>query len=175
MEIYGLSDPSTGQLRYVGKTGRSLALRLQKHLNPSHLEGCTHKNSWIKSVLSLGQKPIIHSIQVLDTSEDLNNAEIYWIKFFRDQGCRLTNGTDGGDGSQVGRTFSFETREKIAAAMRGRRSPHSAATKAKISASTKGRKKSPETVANMAAAQFRFNERKRQSSLSAATSSQGSH
>ncbi len=168
MEIYGLFDDS-GELRYVGKTEQTLAKRLKEHVAPWHLIAATHKNSWIKQLLRYGLNPRIQTIQTLPketVQSDLNKAEIYWIKFFKDQGCRLTNGTDGGEGL-AGRKHSEATKAKMSAATKGRtQSPaHLAAlsavrtgrvqsdeTKAKISAAHKGKTMSQETRARMSAA-----------------------
>lgn len=98
--IYSLVDPHTGEIRYVGKTTQKLHTRLQAHLAPSKILAKTHKNSWIKSLS--GSRPLISMIQELDSS-DLDSAEVYWIKFFREQGCPLTNLTDGGEGASPGR------------------------------------------------------------------------
>lgn len=144
MQIYGLFD-ELGELRYVGKTTVPLRNRLSNHLNPPKLVGVSHKNTWIKSILKGGVRPTIDLIQTLHTIEDLNAAEIYWIKFFRDQGCRLTNGTDGGDGASVGHTTSEETRRKISLAKRGRR--HTAASRENMRIGQLGTKQSPETIA----------------------------
>ncbi len=111
MEIYGLFD-ELGELRYVGKTVGVLTKRLIKHLSPTELVAPTHKNNWIKQLLRYGAKPQIRRILALPppaTLDDLDCAEIYWIAFFRAQGCRLTNGTNGGDGMRA----TSETKEKM--------------------------------------------------------------
>jgi len=119
MFIYGLFSPE-GELRYVGKTLRSLSRRLKQHLWTGSLRKENHRNSWIKSLLAKGQSPDIQLIQALNTVADLNEAEKYWIGFFRNQGCDLVNGTDGGDGGATwtgkvgywkGKKFSAEDRQ----------------------------------------------------------------
>ncbi len=122
-------------------------MRLRNHLAPSRLVDKTHKNYWL---ISIEANPIIHSIQTLYTKEDLAAAEIYWIKFFRDQGCDLTNGTDGGDGV----TMTSEVRAKISAAHTGKVGySHTSETKNLMSIAAKGKKKSPEHRAKIGAAQ----------------------
>ncbi len=115
MHIYALSESDTGEIRYIGKTTAELHQRLAGHLSRGYLKKNTYKNCWIRGVLARGANLLIHSVQVLSTEDDLNAAEIYWIKFFRDQGYRLTNGTDGGDGL---RNPSAETRAKTSAAIK---------------------------------------------------------
>lgn len=105
--IYALIDPRTNEIRYIGK-----ALNTRKRYN-SHICGSksnkTHKDKWINNLLSCEKKPIL---EVLETCNEENCAEKeqYWIKYYREQGCDLTNLTDGGEGSV---NPSEETREKL--------------------------------------------------------------
>lgn len=130
--IYGLIDPVTRQLRYIGKSQRGL-LRPQQHSMPSYLGGNTHKNNWVKSLLSMGTKPEIVIIQEFDSPDILSQAEIHWISYFRDLGCPLTNHCRGGNGF-TGR-HGEEARRKISEA--GRR-PMSQASKDNLSRLKKG-------------------------------------
>ena len=50
--IYSLSDPNTGEIRYVGKTYNQLRKRLYSHLNECKTGNKSHKINWIKSLLS---------------------------------------------------------------------------------------------------------------------------
>jgi hypothetical protein len=45
VSIYGLIDPRTSEVRYVGKTIKPLAYRLSAHLCPSELAQGSHKAS----------------------------------------------------------------------------------------------------------------------------------
>lgn len=112
--IYGLIDPNTKELRYVGYTSE-LKKRVSNHHNPSQLTARTHKNNWIKSLLSNGQKAEIIILEEYQSAQELPEAEIDAIAYFRSIGCDLTNGTDGGDGGapMTGKTHSKETRNKI--------------------------------------------------------------
>lgn len=101
MYIYGLVDPITNQLRYVGKTKMKLDARIRKHLNKANLRARTLKINWIKSLLKQNLKPNIVIIQQFNEPDILNQAEIHWIKYFKDMGCQLTNHTKGGDGGPV--------------------------------------------------------------------------
>ena len=121
MFIYGLLDEN-GELRYVGKSVRPISKRLTSHLTPNALKQTSHRVSWIKGMLSRGFKPTIIHIQTLNNHDDLCGAEKYWISYFRENGCRLVNMTDGGDGS-FGCKQSLETIEKRASKLRGRKYP----------------------------------------------------
>lgn len=158
MYIYGLFD-DIGELRYVGQTVQSLKTRLTAHTSPCKLLGQTHHNSWIKQLRRYGIRPRIQVIQRLDlpaTQADLDAAEVYWIKFFRDQGCRLTNGQLGGAGNSgwkdseqtrarkslamLGKLKTPEHRAKLRQAQTGKKLP--AAVRAAMSAAATGKPKS---------------------------------
>lgn len=109
--IYALQDPITYEIRYIGKSGSGL-LRPKAHIIPSRLQSCTHKNHWIKSLLKQGLRPIIKVVQELSNFNELNTAEIYWIQYFKDIGCLLTNSTKGGMG-RCGLPHTEETKRKI--------------------------------------------------------------
>lgn len=126
--LFDLRDPEH-EIRYVGKTLRKLEARLAQHLlegfNPKRKH--THCGSWLASI---GRDNV--GIKVLERTsrKNLNACERKWISRLRPLG-RLTNHTDGGDGGS---------------------GPRSAETRAKISASLKGRPKSKEHAAKAGAA-----------------------
>lgn len=93
--IYSLSDPTTNEVRYIGKAN-DLKKRLHSHLTKSNLTKPTHKNNWIKSLLTQNLKPIIKPIEEVLVSE-WEFWEIYWISQFKSWGFKLTNLTNGGD------------------------------------------------------------------------------
>jgi len=104
--IYGLTDPRTGDVRYIGKTRRqtrhSVRYRYRSHLvdaqqNPK----LTHKTRWISQLLDLGLEPgVVVLDEVLCTPEELSALEISRIAEYRALGFDLTNTTDGGDGGR---------------------------------------------------------------------------
>lgn len=50
--IYGLRDPETGKIRYVGQTAESLEGRLQNHISQARRRnGNPRKNEWIRQLL----------------------------------------------------------------------------------------------------------------------------
>ncbi len=123
--IYGLVDPRNGELRYVGKSSQGLT-RPQSHACPSNLTERTHKGHWVKSLVDLGLKPDILVLEVRPDANSLNEAECFYIAYFRQLGCNLTNATTGGDGAPGNRA--------------------SETARAKMSASKLGRKQSPEHI-----------------------------
>lgn len=134
--IYGLSDPRTHEIRYVGKSSSGLK-RPREHKFPSVLRDSpnTHRSRWIKLLLSIGLTYDIVIIEELPGPDGLYAAEQFHIKRLRSEGFRLTNHTDGGPGlsgwkmpqsqkdklssDRKGKPFPEEVREKL----RGPRGP----------------------------------------------------
>lgn len=100
-KIYVLKD-NKNIIKYVGITKNSLKTRLNGHISRSN-RGVefTHKSNWIKSLLKENIKPIIEELESVDTEVEALNREIFWIKYFKDLGVKLTNTTDGGNASNM--------------------------------------------------------------------------
>lgn len=180
--IYILTDPSSYEIRYVGKTTKSLSHRLSCHISPAELKIKTHKTNWIKSLLKIGMKPQIECIEIIETTDQETHSarEIYWIAELRKLGVKLTNTTDGGEGVcgishsawNKGLKASAETRRKQSQAKKGKATWNkgkscpslkgkpswlkgqtvSEETRVKISSTLKGRIFSDETRAKISAA-----------------------
>lgn len=113
--IYGLIDPDTKEIRYVGKSSYGLR-RPKEHFKPSnYLRQKNHKAHWIKKLVAEGKLPEITILRTATTEEELNLLEIETIKYYRDQGNPLTNGTNGGEGS-LGWIPTEETKANMAEA-----------------------------------------------------------
>jgi hypothetical protein len=119
--VYGLIDPRTDEIRYVGKTITGVK-RLRAHIKEARRgKVTTHKNRWIQSLLAAGVKPRLDVLQSALDPQELNALEQLWIKTYREKGANLTNHTDGGEGA-VGLRMSDETRKKMSEAHKN--SPH---------------------------------------------------
>lgn len=138
--IYGLADPDTGEIRYIGKSIRVYD-RLSNHCND---RSRNHRTNWIKTLLQVGKKPALVILEELPHDADWQDSERRWIAHARSNGWRLTNGTDGGDGLM---NPPEEVREKIRATWVGRK--HSPETLAKYSEMRKGKLHSDEWKQNM--------------------------
>jgi group I intron endonuclease len=136
--IYCLCDPITEQIRYIGKTV-NLYDRIKKHYKNSELKNKTHKNMWILSLLKNNFRAKVLVLEECNNLEQLNNAEIKWIKFYKEIGSDLTNGTNGGTGGKM----SLESIEKMRNSKRGKKL--SEEHKKQISEGNKGRQFSEET------------------------------
>ena len=138
--IYGLVDPRTDAVRYIGKTKNGLK-RPRMHGLPSRLKkDKTYKANWIREILTLG---LTYTIRVLEEVPiaDLCSAEQTWITFGLEAGWPLTNLTRGGEGLH-GHVFTAEHRAKISMANRGRKLTE--AHRKAISVQARGRKLTPE-------------------------------
>ncbi len=115
--IYTLSDPRTGEIRYVGKTTK-INKRFSGHLTESRRGDISHKCNWIRSLLTIGLKPVI---EVLDTydGDDWTWLEMYWISQFKIWGYNLTNNSEGGEDppSWLGKTHSQKHKDKLSKLM----------------------------------------------------------
>jgi len=114
--IYTLSDPLTGEVRYVGKT-TNIKQRFENHLRERKN---THKINWIKSLAARGLKPELCELEVFESGDDSDwqNAEKFWISYLRFLGCRLCNLVEGGIGGQ---SPSIETRLKMSKCRLGKK------------------------------------------------------
>lgn len=138
-KIYVLTEPD-GRIRYVGKTIKSLKRRFGLHLTESRMGAISHRCNWIRSLLSKGFLPLIQFVG--EVGGNGCREEVAWIKYFRDEGLSLVNGTDGGDGV-LGYKYSSEDIVKKKA---WRASPE---TRKRMSDSRKGVKRSLEFKAKM--------------------------
>lgn len=130
--IYGLADPRTGEIRYVGRTV-NLRHRTRRHLRVAGTESPSlYRDRWIKQLLSEGLEFNLIVLETIDESQS-GEAETKWIAKLREEGARLTNLTDGGDGITG---FEWQAGSNRGSATPGR--PKSEGFGAKVSA---GRKK----------------------------------
>jgi hypothetical protein len=113
--IYGLCDPHTNELRYIGQTSQELRHRLRKHVIRAH-DGQTYCAKWIRSLERIPKIIQLHEC----ANSALDQWEWQFIAAYRLMGARLTNITEGGAGSR-GWHHTDEAKNKIAIAQRGRR------------------------------------------------------
>lgn len=164
--IYALVDPRSGERFYVGQSSRGM-LRPRQHTKAAALKEMCPKAFYVRKLAALGLKPMIEVLQYLDNCDEsippplhcydgrdvdaLNAAEMWWIVHGNIAGWPLTNRTDGGEGAR-GMVITETHRANMSKAAKGRpKAPFSDEHKARISASSKGKKKSAEHIAKMAA------------------------
>lgn len=145
--IYGLIDPRTLLIRYVGRSSSGVS-RPKSYKNPSNLSMRTsmHLTRWLKGLLAAGLLYEVVVLEELTSADRLNEAEKRWIAYGRLSAWPLVNLTAGGEGLS-GYKLSPETKAKISAAHKGRiQSPESRAANARAQL---GRKHSKETRRKM--------------------------
>lgn len=92
--IYGLVDPRTNRIRYIGKANDPQK-RYGAHWSPSTWRE-SHKDRWCRQLQALGLKPILVILEEVPVHA-WKEAEVWWIARFQLSGD-LVNGTIGGDG-----------------------------------------------------------------------------
>lgn len=94
--IYGLADPDSKLIRYVGKSNKPES-RYEQHLQDT--DG--PKSAWIKNLLAQGKRPVLQIIEVCDYAV-WEDKERFWIAHYRKLQT-LFNRTAGGDQSYTER------------------------------------------------------------------------
>ena len=92
--IYGLIDPMTDQLRYIGKSV-NVNRRYRRHITERFLHD-SYKDRWIRKLINENNQPELLIIDKVQENE-WKFWEQHYISYFKGIGCLLTNGTNGGD------------------------------------------------------------------------------
>lgn len=93
--IYTLSDPISGEIKYVGKSINPED-RYRKHISEAkNSKHNNHKINWLKSLSNKNLKPTLCIID--EIIGDWVWLEEYWISQFKTWGFNLVNSTDGGE------------------------------------------------------------------------------
>lgn len=108
--VYTISDPTTMEVRYVGKTN-DIRQRKRSHIQVARWNPKTYVQRWISSIIKQGREPIFTMIQRCGSCECAYEAEAYWIKEFFRRGYRLCNLTCGIDG-EVGEEYKNTTNKR---------------------------------------------------------------
>lgn len=137
--IYQIKNRESGKI-YVGKTARTLEIRMKEHLNET--------DTYIdRAIQKYGIDAFDVSVIEECDDEKLNEREIYWIAFYN---CKKPNGynlTDGGEGV-IGYKFSPELIAQRSKSRQGKKFSEKA--RKALSNSKKGKKFSDEVRARMA-------------------------
>jgi hypothetical protein len=91
--IYGLEDPITKEIRYIGKTINTKNRYYQHVCNFDNTN--PHKKNWISLLKKQGLKP---NLVIIEKTNEKNweKRERYWIKTGLELGWKLTNISAGG-------------------------------------------------------------------------------
>lgn len=154
--IYGLIDPITKELRYIGLS-KNIQVRYSQHCSHSASTKGSYLLNWLNNLQSKNLKPELIILEVCK-EKDLSENEIFWISYFKSLGCNLVNLTSGGENfnhsiitknkiseTLLGHQVKEETKVKIRLA-RAKQviNPMSNEQKQKISLIHKGKPKSKE-------------------------------
>lgn len=136
--IYGLIDPRTEEVRYIGKSNDPQE-RLRQHMKCRTVDQ-TYKAKWLRQLKSSGIAPILIILEQCE-EETWEACEISWIAFGRQRGWPLTNTCDGGGQSNgfAGHHHSQEAKKRQAEYWTGKSRPHSSVHTANLSAAMKKR------------------------------------
>lgn len=95
--IYALIDPRTNEIRYIGKS--ITGLTRPKYHKYTFLKENTYKANWLKNLYKSGKEYKILVLEYLESKDQLNDKEIFYISMYKSLGAPLTNLTIGGDGT----------------------------------------------------------------------------
>jgi hypothetical protein len=107
--IYGLIDPKYRVVRYVGKSATGMR-RPKRHL-VKRSDDLTHCANWVRQVQRDGRQIEIVILEV-SSPETIVADEQWWIFYGRLSDWKLTNHTDGGEGT-VGFKHKEGTKEQL--------------------------------------------------------------
>lgn len=142
IHIYGLTEPNSEFVRYVGYA-KNLDGRFRSHLKEAAIKAGTHKLYWLRKLFREGKQPGIVTLEVT-TVEHRVEREQYWIAKLKLTN-NLVNSTKGGDGlidptddvrKRIGRASSLRMKGVPKPYLRGR--PLTEETRKRISEALKG-------------------------------------
>lgn len=116
--IYGLCDPRTGSIRYVGKSNNPKQ-RLQQQICRAKNHPTTHLDSWIRGLDEVNIEPdqiILDTVSMLDWKA----AEAAWMAEMILLGNDLVNLAAGGEGPTFGHEQSDAEKVKRSISMKKR-------------------------------------------------------
>jgi group I intron endonuclease len=120
--IYGLVQKNNNTLKYIGKT-TDPKRRFRRHITERFLRD-THKDRWLRKTINDGNEIEIIIIDIVDQYE-WEYWEKFYISYYKFIGCKLTNGTIGGDQppSTKGRKHTEESKLKMSKTKKGKPIP----------------------------------------------------
>lgn len=79
--VYGLIDPITGKLRYIGCT-QNIKRRYKVHID-NKIKGNPHKKNWINKLVKNNKVPKLIIMDTINTKKEMFEREIWWIRYFK--------------------------------------------------------------------------------------------
>lgn len=133
--LFDLDEPD--HARYIGQCKSCVDRRVSGHFKDAANDTENrHVCNWIKSInFNVGYR-------ILEEDAIWNESEIKWIAKLKAEGHKLTNMTDGGEGS-IGCKRSEEFKRKLSIARKGKKRPE---ISEKVSKALLGKKHSKERI-----------------------------
>lgn len=143
--VYGLRDPRTQAIRYIGRSSSGLTRPKQHWLASRNNKSRRHSVCWLRELAEHGLRCEIVVLQTCTSVAEASEAERFWIVLGRSAGT-LTNHTDGGEGrtDNKGKPLSLEHRANISAARKA--SPAVKAAGRRAAEMMRGKPRSPATI-----------------------------
>jgi helix-turn-helix protein len=91
--IYALTDPDSGEVRYVGQTIGDPVKRHYEHIVASHGAQCTPLGFWIRELAENGQVPGLTILETQVAPHRNAEREGRWISYYSGNGAPLLNKT----------------------------------------------------------------------------------
>ncbi len=89
--VYGIIDPTENMIGYVGITSNTPQRRLVQHLRQDDRDGKGEKRQWLDGLLENGFMPTVITLQVVDTVQQAQIVEKWWIAHGQMIGWPLRN------------------------------------------------------------------------------------
>jgi hypothetical protein len=93
--VYGLIDPESRELRYIGKTTETVRKRLYAHLNEARIgsgNGCKdEKTRWLAGLIERDLEPEVVILAEPEAQKSLGQSERHWIVVAATTGGFLVN------------------------------------------------------------------------------------
>lgn len=147
--IYGLTDPNSRAIRFVGVTTLDVLARYQLHLRD---RAKNKKCAWVRDLLNSGLGPGLVVLEKVKNVEDRFTRELMWITRLLISGADLLNTGIGGPRNTGVRKHSLESRNKMSVVLRGRKFSAEHRKKLSLASATKGKNFSVETRKRMSLA-----------------------
>lgn len=90
LSIYSLIDPTNNEIKYVGKCGGNLKVRMYQHMYGAKKGKTDKKSEWIRNLINNGLKPKVELIEKIEKDKALER-EKYWISKLINDGIDLLN------------------------------------------------------------------------------------
>jgi hypothetical protein len=121
--VYGLVDPETGDIRYVGQTRHPLD-RFRAHLLRKSCKNNPGLKNWLSTMQAQGLEIRVDLLSRVFSSAEVDKIEREWIADLRQATSPgvLLNIADGGSGvPEQGRVFSKLHCERLSASLKGKK------------------------------------------------------